>query len=105
AVRGAGPEFAAQGGRAGGCDIPASATLVELTITAVDARSGFLRVWPAGASMPNATFLNYDDAFNVSTTGAVTLCRPGAVGCTDGNDLAVRAFGNRTHLVIDVQAY
>ena len=105
AVRGTGPEFAAQGGKAGGCAIPASATLVEVTVTAVDAGSGFLRAWPGGSTMPNATFLNYDDAFNVSTTGTLSLCGLRDEPCTEGADLSVRAFGSPTHLVVDVQAY
>jgi hypothetical protein len=104
-VRGGGTAFAAQGGTAGGCDIPIAATLVEATVTAVDAGSGFLRVWPADASQPNATFLNYDDAFNVSTTGALTLCGSSGASCISTQDLTARAFGSPTHLVIDVQAY
>ena len=59
-MRGGGTAFAAQGGTSGGCGIPLGASLVEVTVTAVDAGSGFLRAWPAGKAMPNATFLNYD---------------------------------------------
>lgn len=104
-VRGGGTAFAAQGGASGGCDIPIDATLVEATVTAVDAGSGFLRVWPAGDSQPNATFLNYDDAFNVSTTGSLALCGASGNSCISTQDLTARAFGSPTHLVIDVQAY
>jgi hypothetical protein len=105
AVRGDGPAFAAQGGRSNGCAIPLSATLVEVTVTAVDAGSGFLRAWPAGSSAPNATFLNYDDAFNVSTTGLLTICGAKGEVCQASRDLTMRAFGSATHLVVDVQAY
>ncbi|MEZ5137266.1 MAG: hypothetical protein R2702_06215 [Acidimicrobiales bacterium] len=104
-VRGGGAAFVVQGGTAGGCDIPVDATLVEATVTAVDAGSGFLRVWPAGRSQPNATFLNYDDAFNVSTTGSLTLCGADGSTCSSTQDLTARAYGSPTHLVIDVQAY
>lgn len=104
-VRGGGTAFAAQGGTAGGCGIPIDATLVEATVTAVDAGSGFLRVWPAGSSQPNATFLNYDDAFNVSSTGSLALCGADGQSCVSTEDLTARAFGSATHLVIDVQAY
>lgn len=101
-VRGGGAAFAAQGGKAGGCAIPDSATGIEATVTAVDAASGFLRLWPAGQSQPNATFLNYDDAFNVSNTGALKVCD---FFCSGTEDVTARAYGNATHLVIDVQGY
>ena len=101
-VRGGGGSFAAQGGKAGGCAIPDSATGIEATVTAVDAASGFLRLWPAGQSQPNATFLNYDDAFNVSNTGALKVCD---FFCSGSADVTARAYGNATHLVIDVQGY
>lgn len=103
-VAGSGASFAAQGGKANGCGIPTGATAIETTITAVDAQSGFLRVWPANTSAPNATFMNYDDAFNVSNTGAVGIngC---PVVCLINTDLRIRAFGNPTHVVVDVNGY
>lgn len=103
-VAGTGATFAAQGGKANGCGIPTGATAIETTITAVEAQSGFLRVWPANTAAPNATFMNYDDAFNVSNTGAVGI--NGCTGiCLINTDLRVRAFGNATHVVIDVNGY
>lgn len=103
-VSGSGATFAAQGGTAGGCGIPGWSTAIEVTITAVDAQSGFLRAWPANGSQPSGTFMNYDDAFNVSNTGAV-----GINGCTSicliNTDLRVRTYGNPTHVVIDVNGY
>jgi hypothetical protein len=103
-VAGTGATFAAQGGKAGGCSIPLNATAIEATITAVEAQSGFLRAWPANQAAPNATFLNYDDAFNVSNTGAVGI--NGCTGiCLINTDLRLRAFGNPTHVVVDVNGY
>lgn len=102
-VRGGGAAFAKQGGKAGGCGIPTSARAVEVTITAVESGSGFLRVWPSDLTQPNATFLNYDDAFNVSNTGTVALCGTSAPLCA--TDLDVRAYGTATHVVMDVAGY
>ncbi|MCB0972207.1 MAG: hypothetical protein KDA97_11935, partial [Acidimicrobiales bacterium] len=46
----------AQGGKAGGCDIPGGIAAVEASVTAVDPLdSGFFRAWPSNESMPNAT--------------------------------------------------
>ena len=50
-----------------------SATAIEASVTAVDAQNGFLRMRPAGRSQPNATFMSYDEAFNVSNTEATSL--------------------------------
>ena len=100
-VRGSGSAFAAQGGQAGGCAIPSTANAVEVTITAVDSGSGFLRAWPDGGGQPEATFLNYTDVLNVSNTGTLKVC---TVGCVAG-DLRLRAFGTPTHVVVDVQGY
>ncbi|WP_421118333.1 hypothetical protein ACE2AJ_13085 [Aquihabitans daechungensis] len=100
-VRGGGAGFAAQGGQAGGCNIPSTASSVEVTITAVESGSGFLRAWPDGGSQPEATFLNYTGVFNVSNTGSLKVC---TVGCVAG-DLRLRAFGTPTHVVVDVQGY
>ncbi|MEZ5203500.1 MAG: hypothetical protein R2701_03700 [Acidimicrobiales bacterium] len=99
AVVGSGPAFAAQGGKANGCGIPADAVAVEASITAVDpADSGFFRAWPNGQSMPNATFMNFDRGMDITNTGAITI---------DVNDpnLRIRNFGGSSHYVIDIQGY
>ncbi|MCB0971955.1 MAG: hypothetical protein KDA97_10655 [Acidimicrobiales bacterium] len=104
-VRGDESTFAAQGGTAGGCDIPFFARGIETTITAVDSgSSGFLRAYPAQAPAPNATFMNYTSAFNVSNTG--TLAIPGCTGlCIANEDLRLRAYGTATHVVVEVNGY
>lgn len=105
-VRGDEATFTVQGGNPGGCGIPAGATAIEATITAIDSGSGFLRAWPANIVQPNATFLNYDSAFNVSNTGTVTLCGgQNALACNANKDLSLRAYGSATHLVVDVNGF
>jgi hypothetical protein len=105
-VRGGEATFTTQGGNPGGCGIPAGATAIEATITAIDSGSGFLRAWPANIAQPNATFLNYDSAFNISNTGTITLCGgSNELPCNANKDLSLQAYGSATHLVIDVSGF
>ena len=104
-VRGGEATFTTQGGNPGGCGIPAGATAIEATVTAVNSGSGFLRAWPANLVQPNATFMNYDGVFNVSNTGTVTLCGNNGLACVANQDLNLRAYGTATDLVIDVAGY
>lgn len=93
-----GPQFAAQGGVANGCGIPAGTTAVELSITAVGpSGNGFVRAFPHGQSAPNATFLSYSAGEGVTNTGTVTL-----TGTDSGVDLSVLNLGASTNIVIDV---
>lgn len=88
-----------QGGAAA-CGIPSVATALEMSITAVGAEgNGYLRVYPAGQPEPNATFLNYTDVFNAENAGTVR------VQAGLGNNLSVKAYQKRTHVVIDVLGY
>lgn len=90
---------ASQGG-ATNCNIPATATALELSVTAVTARdTGFLRLFPAGGSEPNATFMNYTPTFNASNAGTVAIT-PGT-----GANLKVRNYGAGTQVVIEVLGY
>jgi hypothetical protein len=99
-VYGSGFRFALQGGRAGGCGIPADALAFEGTVTAVSpGADGFVRAWPTGLPEPNATFLNYTRNQNISNTGAITLSEEFEL------DLTMRNYGGTTHLVVDVQGY
>ena len=80
--------------------MPDGAAAVEASVTAVSpAATGFFRAWPAGQAAPNATFLNFTKAQNVTNTGAITLA---AAGVTD---LAVQNYSTGSHYVIDVQGY
>ena len=97
-VSGTGQQFAAQGGAASGCGIPAGTTAVELSITAVGpSGNGFIRAFPHGQSAPNATFLSYSAGEGVTNTGTVTL-----TGGRSGVDLSVLNLGASTNIVIDV---
>jgi hypothetical protein len=90
---------ASQGG-ATACNIPSTATALELSVTAVTAQqTGFLRLFPAGASEPNATFMNYTPTFNASNAGTVAIT-PGT-----GANLKVRNYGAGTQVVIEVLGY
>lgn len=99
-VAGSGAKFAAQGGRAGGCAVPSTAVGVSASTTAVGPKGpGYVRAWPAGMSMPTATFLNYSSA-SITNTGVLTLNTSSSTA-----DITVKDFGSTTHLVIDVQGY
>ncbi len=96
-------QFNGQGGLPGGCGIPAQATSVEVTITAVSAAgSGFLRAWAGNQTEPNATFLNFIKELNPSNTGTIAICNS---GCAPAADMRIRVYGNRTQVVVDVQGY
>ena len=93
--------FVPQGGKSGGCGIPAAASAVQVTITAVGPTgNGFLKAYPYGTSAPNATFLNFTRSFNVSGSGSVKLC---SGSCS--RDMRIANYGRSTNVVIDVQGY
>lgn len=95
-------QFAALGGKPGGCGIPSDAEAIEATVTAVTpAGAGFLRIYPALQAAPTATFLNYGTQ-NIGNTGAISIC---SVGCPQGDDVNVAAFSHATDVVIDLQGY
>ncbi|MEO6988176.1 MAG: hypothetical protein ABI239_05955, partial [Aquihabitans sp.] len=97
AVTGSGPEFAVQGGRPGGCDLPAGAAAVETSVSAVSpSANGYLRAWPTGTAAPTATFLNYSKSEATTNTGAIAL---------GGGRMSVENFSGRADFVIDVQGY
>jgi hypothetical protein len=91
--------FPAQGGASNGCGIPSEATAVAVSITATSPDgSGFLRAWPHTSAPPTATILNWQAVGASGVTTGATL-EPG------NGKVDVRAFGNATHLVIDVAGY
>ncbi len=96
-VRGAGG-FPGQGGKAGGCGIPQSATSVTAAITVVSpAGTGFLRAWPFGQAEPTATLLNFQGGVNITNSTDLTL---------GGGAAAIRVKPSATtHVVIDVLGY
>ena len=100
-VTGSSTEFAANGGNSGGCGIPSGATAAEFALTAVGAQgSGYVRLWPANETLPNATFLNFGPFQNSSNSGAIKIDN-----VTGEPSLIVAVFGGTTHVVIDVFGY
>ncbi|MEO6989869.1 MAG: reprolysin-like metallopeptidase [Aquihabitans sp.] len=100
-VAGGGAVFVGQGGRPGGCNVPADASAVEATITAVGpGAGGFARVYPAGTAMPGATFINYVRGQSIGNTGTIPIATTGS-----NADLTLSNFGGTTHYVIDIQGY
>jgi hypothetical protein len=93
--------FPTQGGKTGGCGIPAGASAVTASITATAVQStGFLRVWAEDAPEPSATVLNYARLGGGMSVGATVPIGQG----TDTGILA-KAYGGTTHLVVDVFGY
>ena len=91
--------FAAQGGPASGCGIPASASAVTGALTATQtAGVGFLRAGPYGRSAL-ATVLNYP-----ATTGGITSETTLALGAGAAS-ISIKANGHATHVVLDVTGY
>ncbi len=91
--------LAAQGGNPAGCGIPAAAVAIQANVVAVgSAGSGFLKVYPAGAPAPAASFLNFRDGKAVANGGAITVDTSGAKHFT--------VLTSRTsHVVVDVSGY
>ena len=99
AVTGSG-SLASQGGAVGGCGVPVGAVAVEASVTAVAPSGvGYARLWPAGSSMPNATFLNFGRGQAVTNTGALSLAGSGA------KQLSLRSFGGPSGYMIDILGY
>jgi Tol biopolymer transport system component len=95
-VTGTGP--ASQGGNPGGCGIPASATAVVVSLSAVaPSGPGYLRAWPADEAPPTATLVNYWGGQGVTNTTTVKL--------SASDQITVRNFTSGAHLVIDVTGY
>jgi hypothetical protein len=90
---------ASQGGAAA-CGIPAYATALEVSVTAVLSDGpGYLRLFPTGQPEPNATFLNYGGDHNIGNVGTIQV--------TSGllPNFSVKAYRSPTHVVIDVTGY
>ncbi len=82
----------------GTCGVPAAATSVEASISAVaPAGNGFARVWPTGSTPPSGTVLNYSAGKGTTNTGAVAISAAGK--------LTLKNFSGPANYVIDVQGY
>ena len=92
--------FAPQGGKTGGCGIPAGATAVAAVVTAVSpVNGGFLVAWPYATAEPNSSILNYPAHTTAGTGVTLALSSGGSQGLT------IRNSGGPTQLIIDVQGY
>lgn len=98
--------FETQGGHAGGCGVPASATAAMINLVSVDAAGpGNLRAFPFGQSQPLASVINYAAITGLALANgvAVPTCDHSSAACTF--DLTVQANGSATHLVADVLGF
>jgi len=92
--------FAPQGGKAGGCGIPVSATAVAATVAAIGpTTTGYLKAWANGAPEPGSSMLNYFKASAVST-GTTQTIQP-----TSGPSLRIKNAGPTVNVVVDVSGY
>ena len=100
-VTGDGPIFEIQGATPGGCGIPADATAVEATLTAVNpSTDGYARVGAAlDVENPNANLLSYTAGRNRSVSSTIPLS-PGATG-----HLALWNVRGSTDYAVDVHGY
>lgn len=95
-IAGTGAGFAAQGGAPGGCGIPATATAVTASISAIDpAGNGLIRTGIYGEQI-QSTVLQYRRATGTTNTGATTLL---------DRQLTLQVTGGATHVAVDVSGY
>lgn len=92
--------LAAQGGNPLGCGIPSAAVAIQANVVTVGASgSGYLKIYPYGASAPGASYMNYRDGEALANGGTITLNTAGLKHFT------VLAASHSTHVVIDVSGY
>ena len=90
--------FVDQGGKSGGCGIPAVATSIAATITAVDPKApGYLRAWPANLNEPTASLVQFSNGTDAAGSTV-------AIQQTSGTSLRVKSSA-ATDVVIDVTGY
>lgn len=100
--------FEGQGGTAGGCGIPDTATAVVINYIAVGpAGPGDFRAfpWAAAPTPPLASVINYANVPGLNVANAVVqpVCNAATTTCTF--DLIVQADAAAAHLVADVTGY
>ncbi|MTD16682.1 hypothetical protein GIS00_22355 [Nakamurella sp. YIM 132087] len=92
--------FQAQGGKAGGCDIPVTASSITANISSVGATGkGYIRAWAADSTEPNATLLSYN-ANESGDNHAVIPIVPGGSPA-----FKMKNYAGPTGVVIDVTGY
>jgi hypothetical protein len=100
--------FDTQGGTAGGCGVPAGATVAMINFVAVSAQgNGNLK----GAAFPNAipptgSVINYQavsPALNIANGLLFPICDPAVATCS--SDITLQANASAVHVVADVMGY
>ncbi|SDS79738.1 Polysaccharide deacetylase [Pseudarthrobacter equi] len=94
---GANGTISVQVGSVGGVPATASATIFNLTV-ANPTRNGFVTAYPSGASLPNASNVNYAAGQIVPNSVTVPLGADGKVNLTNSST-------GTTHLIADVSGY
>lgn len=91
--------LAGQGGSAAGCGVPKDARSVQANVVSVGAAgSGYLTVYPGGATAPLASWLNFRDGKAIANGGTITLS-------DDGSSAFGVKVSRSTHVVVDVTGY
>jgi uncharacterized repeat protein (TIGR01451 family) len=87
---------------AGSCGIPADAEAVAANLTVVNpSLPGYIKIWPAGAPVPEAIDLSFNAGALRSNNATLSLNGGGSI------DIQATLFGAspQTHLVLDVSGY
>lgn len=92
--------FPAQGGKAGGCNVPLDAVAVATNVTALQASgTGFLRAYASNLAQPTSVFVSYKSGVDATGGGSVGLPGPSTTA------LKITARNAATHVLIDVTGY
>jgi hypothetical protein len=92
--------FVGQGGKSGGCGIPANADAIAASMTAnAPTVGGYMRAYPIGTAEPTATFLTYVVGPGTIAGGTLSITPDAAPA------LSVTNHAGRADLVIDVTGY
>ena len=97
--------FETQGGLAGGCGVPTSATSAVINLVALDAAGpGNLRAFAYGQTAPLASVINFATIPSAIANGvAIPTCDHSAAACPF--DVTIQANGSAANLVADVLGY
>lgn len=74
---------------------------LNVTVTNGYVAAGGLKAWGFSGTEPNASIINFGPATSGGIANGLTLA--GCDGCVD--DITIRAFGDATHVIIDVVGY
>ena len=78
-----------------------AAWALNVTVTNGYVAAGGLKAWGFSGTEPNASIINFGPATSGGIANGLTLA--GCDGCAD--DITIRAFGDATHVIIDVVGY